>query len=302
MDLSRKYAAASARVRLRLEALDQRLSQIVTFGPPADTLTLDPSGATPVLVAAQSDAGQTPRFPAARPTPVRLQPGRQVVGSAVHGDVIDPAPEGLTITFAKEAGVARNVTTTTDANVLRQECADNTNGSDNGLASQTVVAPPRLEPRPLQHQPRLMAPSNRRNTNRGAGTARLDVDRSRAGAGARRAAAGVDASPVRHEEVVTLPPDGAAGGVQADRRSRLLAPPLPRRRPVGGVGGAVELAAYRLGRFTRRPLGGPDWPRTAPSRTQRNAERSAIQELLALAPKRPVVLGTQTATWGWSVA
>jgi hypothetical protein len=115
----------------------------VPQAPPAQSTTTV-SGSTDGSTGSPSapTAGQIPA-PAPNPTIGNFQ-GVKVAGALWQftGDVVAPAPGGLTVTFGGEPESLQGVTTPTDANGhFDMSMVMNTDGSDNGLASaQTTDA------------------------------------------------------------------------------------------------------------------------------------------------------------------
>lgn len=154
---TRRPPVPQLRARLGLESLDLRLPPSSLLDPIADSSGTTLLQAAPVQYTAPTvydtsdggagtvsdpTTGQMPA-PVQTPTIVNFQ-GVEVVGGLWRftGDVIAPAPGGLTVAFGGEPASLQGVTTTTDANGhFDMSKLMNTDGSDDGIASaQTADA------------------------------------------------------------------------------------------------------------------------------------------------------------------
>lgn len=139
--------ARSGRTRNRaclgLEALDLRLPPSSLFS--ADLGLTDPTVVNTDTTAVAIHLGATlSRGTGTADTGPRLTnfAAIEIVGGLyrLEGDVIDPAPAGLTVTFGGDPDSLRDTTTTTDANGHFSKVVDvKTDGSDDGTLSAQAV-------------------------------------------------------------------------------------------------------------------------------------------------------------------
>lgn len=140
---SARPAPVRNRARLGLEALDLRLPPSSLFsidiGLPDPTVVNTDTTATAISLGAAVNRGTG----TADTGPVLTNfKAIEIVGGLYRfeGDVIDPAPAGLTVTFGGDPDSLQGVTTTTDANGhFSKVVTMKTDRSDDGTASAQAV-------------------------------------------------------------------------------------------------------------------------------------------------------------------
>lgn len=136
-------APAPNRARLGLEALDLRLPPSSLFpadlGLPDPTVVNTDTTTTAISLGAAVNVGTEMADIGPRLTNFKAI---EIVGGLykLEGDVIDPAPAGLTVTFGGDPDSIRGKTATTDANGHFSKVVNvKTDGSDDGTLSAQAV-------------------------------------------------------------------------------------------------------------------------------------------------------------------